>query len=357
MAVRRDTRRRLEQWLKNPACEANVISAVAGVEMSRVAEQEGGRPTMGQSPFAIARGVTFESGLLRDGGQRLREALRAVGLSVPSGLPVVDLRLRMNGGPVADQDTACRKTREWLETAATDPDECSSIVASATLRVPGQPIMLPDGIFAIDALLLQEPGSDQPVTPDDRWVLRIGEVKSYPDRGGYTDSGDLASARAQAGAYRYALQLCLDDLGLQDRLRVSNWGFLVLSRPGANEPSVRPQEDLRYQSKRAERGFAKLREAARALEPFDTQDDEAGLDAVLAASTEYSPSCVAFCDRAALCRKRAESDGEPIVLGDDVARLLGPINLHRATELLKGATPHGQLEAMFVDRAAGDAGA
>lgn len=32
----RDTRQRLEQWVKNPQCEANTVSAVKGISMSRV---------------------------------------------------------------------------------------------------------------------------------------------------------------------------------------------------------------------------------------------------------------------------------------------------------------------------------
>ena len=29
----------------------------------------------------------------------------------------------------------------------------------------------------------------------------VGEIKTYPDRGGHTDGGELAQARAQAGVY------------------------------------------------------------------------------------------------------------------------------------------------------------
>jgi hypothetical protein len=39
-------------------------------------------------------------------------------------------------------------------------------------------------------------------------------------------------------------------------------GFLVLTRPGSNVPSVRAHEDLHFQAERAERAFERLREAA-----------------------------------------------------------------------------------------------
>lgn len=49
----RDTRRRFEQWAHNPGCQANALSAVHNIPMVDVVKHEGGRPTMGQSPFAI----------------------------------------------------------------------------------------------------------------------------------------------------------------------------------------------------------------------------------------------------------------------------------------------------------------
>src|SRR4051812_2567596 len=64
--LRRDTRRRFEQWARNPHCQANALSAVHNVAMADVAKHEGHKPTMGQSPFAIQRGQTFERSLFRD---------------------------------------------------------------------------------------------------------------------------------------------------------------------------------------------------------------------------------------------------------------------------------------------------
>ena len=74
-AESRDTRRRFEQWVQNPLCEANTVSAVHGIRMEDVVRSEGGKPTMGQSPFAIARGQNFERGLFRHDGASLVEAL------------------------------------------------------------------------------------------------------------------------------------------------------------------------------------------------------------------------------------------------------------------------------------------
>jgi len=69
--TRRDTRLRFEQWANNTKCDANVLSAVHGVPMATVARAEGLTPSMGQSPFALARGLMFEGRLFRNGAERL----------------------------------------------------------------------------------------------------------------------------------------------------------------------------------------------------------------------------------------------------------------------------------------------
>src|SRR3990170_3023674 len=96
---RRDTRLRLEQWARNPLCEANAISAVHGVPMAEVAKREGTRPTMGQSPFAIARGQTFERSLFRDGARRIREALVKAGVLPQTAQGFRDFRQQSSGQP------------------------------------------------------------------------------------------------------------------------------------------------------------------------------------------------------------------------------------------------------------------
>ncbi len=117
--------------------------------------------------------------------------------------------------------------------------------------------MLPEALLVLDALVVRH--DDAPPT------LMVGEIKTYPDRGGYTDPTELATARAQAGVYVHGLDLVLDELDLASAFKVAREGFLVLSRPGFNQPSIRAGEDLRYQAERAKRGFQRLRDAAAQL--------------------------------------------------------------------------------------------
>ncbi len=335
---KRDTRRRFEQWARNPACEANTLSAVHGIPMAEVAKREGLTPTMGQSPFAIARGQTFERGLFREQGKNLREALEKAGVIPEGSTGFVDLRMRNIGGRMRDLDAARSTTTDLLKKIALGaPSDQPSIIASPTLLIPAG-VMLPEALLVIDvAAVTYSPAGA---------LITVGEIKTYPDRGGHTDPAELATARAQAGVYVHALRMVLAQLGLQDRIKVSDKGFLVLSRPGFNQPSVRAGEDLKYQAWRAERGFQQLEAAAHKLAPLVGEDrvDPGRLEAVRRSSTAYTETCVSFCDLAPLCFDNALAHSDPIVLGEDVARFLGTTDLGRAMDLMDGARPASPAE-------------
>ncbi|MFM8946743.1 MAG: hypothetical protein ACKOJC_08575, partial [Actinomycetota bacterium] len=274
---RRDTRRRFEQWVRNTGCEANLVSAVHNIKMGKVARVENPKaPREGQSVFALARGRTFEAGLVKDGGARLIEALQRHDVFASTTPGFLDLRTTANGGALADLDTAIARTEAFLldlarhisRDADTSRDGDSSrfegVVSSATVRIP-KGVMLPEATLIIDAITI--------TWNEGRPVISVGEIKTYSDRGGHTSRGDLAVARAQMGLYVHALQLVAETLGVHDRIVIADRGFLVLTFPGSNVPSVRIGEDLRYQVERARRGFDLLEKSAAAL-PDLFGDDE-----------------------------------------------------------------------------------
>jgi hypothetical protein len=297
--------------------------------MADVARRDGGVPTMGQSPFAIARGQAFERSLYRTGGRAMYQALRDAAVVPDTASGLADFRLRLNGGRLHRLDEALSQTAELFKDVVAGGERFGRpwLVAGATVRVPGG-VMLPEAILVLDALVID-------------WArtlprLIVGEIKTYPDRAGYTDSKELATARAQAGVYVHGLRLVVAELGLSDALDVATQGFLILTRPGFNRPSVRAGEDLRFQSERARRGFALLRDAAEGL---PKGSGRAGIDEIRGAEINYSETCVAFCDRASVCREKALKAGSGAVLGDDVSRFLGSVGLQRAVELMEGAKP------------------
>lgn len=349
--MRRDVRRRLNQFVANPNCEANVRSSVHDIPMLSIAKHEGFEPKVGQSPFAIVRGLVFERSLFEDDAAVLGRSLIRSGVLPASAGGFLDMRLKQISGPMANLIEARDTFYDFLEKIS-DLDnkeraEIPSIVAAPALQIPGRSI-LPDGLFALDLLTVHPAPTPQPIT------LQIGEIKVYPDRGGYTDSDELAQARAQSGVYLYGLRLAINKLGLEKSITVSDRGFLVLTYPGTNLPSVRANEDLKWQAARAEVSFNKLRAAAAQELPLDDlksdQLSQTRLDYIQHAQIHYHESCWQFCERAERCHQNSLEAGDPQVLGDAVARLLGPIKLQRALDLLKGAAAGNDAERDFILR-------
>ena len=68
------------------------------------------------------------------------------------------------------------------------------------------------------------------------------------------------------------------------------------------------------------------------------------------AETEYSEACLRFCDRASQCHAAALEEGNPAVLGDEVRRFLGDVDLGRAVALLDGGGPRTAGEKDLVRR-------
>ena len=338
--ARRNTRARFEQWAKNPTCDANTLSAVHNVRMDQAAREVGLAPTFGQSPFAIARGNRFEAGLFVEDAARLRSALERKQCLPEGSNGFLDLRLRLNGGAhVRSVDEAIRLTEGWLRAVSAGGTKVASIVAAPMIRIP-RGVILPEALLIIDVVTVLPSGGG-------RTRITVGEVKVFPDRGGHTDPQQLASARAQAGLYRHAFELTVSSMGLAERVEVAADGFLVFTWPGSNSPSVRAGEDLTYQAIRAERGFHRLEAVALSVvrdEDFSA-DNPSLIRRLLEAETDYSESCLSFCDLAPRCHQHAVEADEPVILGSEVARVLGDTTLTRAIELLNGAEPEGSREA------------
>ena len=330
----KDTRRRFEQWARNPKCQANAVSAILNVPMRKVAEIEGANPTFGQSPFALARGQRFEFYAFKDDAKRLREQLERASVLPTGSAGLADFRLRRTGGPCANIDAARVQTEDWLRAIASGKAD-QTIAAGATISIPGG-VMLPTATLCVDALAVRRLGETV--------ELVVGEVKVYPDRNGFTDATQLATSRAQAGMYVHGLRLVLKQFAVDSRVRVSDQGFLVLSRAGTNFLSVRAREDFGGQARRDEEGLAALSACAGTLSLSNTSPDLA-LPVIQKASTAYCEDCLSFCERVDVCRKRAEESADGAILGDAVNRYLGGTSLERVNELLRGATPSDEHEA------------
>jgi hypothetical protein len=174
--------------------------------MVEVATREGLTPNMGQSKFALQRGQRFERQLLRNGAELLRTELEKAGVLRPGSKGFADLRIREVGGSCLTLDEARERTMKLLGALAKNGmvGKMPSLVAGGTICVPGR-AMLPEAILVLDALVVRQRNG----VPE----LVVGEIKTYPDRGGYTDCIELAMARAQSGVYVHGLTEVLGENG------------------------------------------------------------------------------------------------------------------------------------------------
>jgi hypothetical protein len=258
---------------------------------------------------------------------------------------IVDLRLTRSGGPSAETlDDARDAFARWIANAAAEPQTPHVFIAPA-IDAPARDV-LGEGILAPD-IIVAHPCSNG------RWELEIGEVKVYPDRGGHTDTNDLAATRSQAGLYLLALEGALAMWGVSD-VTARERGFLVLSWAGSNTPSVRSGESLAFRARAAARGIERLRQAAAALSPVTAgaKDRAKGLAVIAAAATEYREACVSFCPRAGLCHRRACDAQAPTSLGDAAETALRGVDLSRAFALASGDPPANDREAVIVEQLA-----
>ena len=343
--ARRETRRRFEQWARNPECHSNIVSAVHNVKMGAAARKENPNvPREGQSIFALLRGRTFESRLIKEDAAVLLESLQRSEVIASTSTDFEDHRIKLNDGPLDGLDEAIETGTKFLVDVA-NGRSFNGAVSSFTVRIP-KGIMLPEAILIIDVLSVE--------THLDIPTISVGEIKTYADQGGHTSRSDLATARAQMGLYAHALEVTIESLGLTGKISVSNFGFLVLTYPGSNRPSVRGKEDLRYQRERSKRGFDLMEEAAHLMngEYGAGDDDEEAtlLDLVLNATTSFQDSCIAFCERAETCYQRALDANEGVALGDDVERFLNGIPIDHAESLLKGTKPKTAAEHDLLAR-------
>ena len=198
--ARRNTRGRFEQWVKNPQCEANTLSAILNVKLADVALSLGYQPEYGQSPFAITRGLQFEGWLFKDEARVIRESMEKVGILEENSSGFLDLRLTMNGGAsIKSVDAAQEKSHQLLSRLSDDKDfNPPTIIAGLMLKIP-KGVMLPEATLIIDVASIQQ--------VEGEWVIRVGEIKVFPDRGGHTDANEISIARAQAGVHSRLPQL------------------------------------------------------------------------------------------------------------------------------------------------------
>ncbi|MFD9689798.1 hypothetical protein ACFWXO_29030 [Kitasatospora sp. NPDC059088] len=337
--------RSLAALAANPGCHRRAVLDAAGVDKSVLAARLGRPAPFGQSPFAIARGLVFESRLKADDHAALLEPLRAhLGVPADDRTPLLVPDLLHRSGPAVRAD----RTAEALARAAADPD------AWTLLDHP--------------MLRLAVAGSTAYLEPDALVVhggrCTVVEIKSFPVLDGSADPAKVGAAARQAAVYVLALQHAAaaaaglplaDDPYTEQRLPGSprTTVLLVCPKDFGNRPTA-VAVDVRRELATTRRQLSRMTGIGRLLEAlppgtdFDLAADQDGAPArsteQLTASVEavpaaYSPDCLSTCELGFHCRARARRDDRVEQLGRGVRGELG--DLRTVTEALAAAAGAG----------------
>lgn len=345
-----NTRVRFEQWAKNPTCEANTVSAVLNVPLGKVAEKLGFEDKKELPPFAIARGLTFEKYLFEENAAKLvKSMVYQKMLREDEELEFLDLRHQGNlQGRSRSADRSLELSSQFLEDLVSGKASMKTKLVSGLVIKLAKGVMLPEAKLILDCLVAKWVEEEN----HSYWQLKVGEIKIFPDRGGYTDPNQIASARAQAGVYKHALDQWVLENKVQKSFLIDEKGFLVFTWPGSNFPVVRPNEDLRGQAERARAGFDRMDHIGSQVINAKLGDyrPEEYLDWVAHSKTNFREACWEFCDLAQRCQDQALSDGRGIFLGSDTSKVLGTVSMNRTLELVNGAQPNSEFEESLVSQ-------
>ncbi|MGW4896361.1 hypothetical protein ACWEQL_29530 [Kitasatospora sp. NPDC004240] len=323
--------RSLAALAANPGCHRRAVLDAAGVDKSALAGRLGRPAPFGQSPFAIARGVIFESRLKEDDYAALLEPLRrSLGLPADGAVPLAVPDLLRRSGP--------------------------AVRAERTLAALAEAVAAPETWTLLDhpMLRLDVAGSSAYLEPDAVVVHQgrctVVEIKSFPVLDGSADPAKVGAAARQAAVYVLALQEAAAALAGREaeadpyteqrlpgspRLSV----LLVCPKDFGNRPTA-VAVDVRRELATTRRQLSRMTGIGRLLEAlppgasFDLAPDEAGVPtrpaeelaaAVEAVPAAYSPDCLSTCELGFHCRARARCDDRVEQLGRGARGELGSI--------------------------------
>lgn len=319
--------RALAALAANPGCRRRALLDAAGVDKRALASRLGQPAPFGQSKFAIARGTSFEARVKADGHAELRKLLGdRLGLAAPGDLVAAELTA---AGPAGRAE----RTRQALADAAAAGQWALLDHPLLCLAVAGSTVRLePDAVVA---------------SPDGQWT--VIEIKSFPILDGSADPEKVGAAARQAAVYVLALHELAVELG---HGAPQHTVLLVCPRNFSNLPTA-AAVDVRKQLAATRRQLARLTHIEEIVAElplgttFDlrladdgktpTRPPEDLAKAVAAVPATYAPECLAACELAFHCRKRARELGSVAMLGREVRGELGA--LRTVDEVLAAAYP------------------
>ena len=341
-------RRRLEQLIGNPDCSTNTASALLQIPLSVIAKARGAEAGPGQSPFAFEQGILFERRILatrkKDGLIPLQVELQKHGL-LTEGRDYEQIDFRTNGYERSFDDS-----RAFLDRLKEESNKGLQFLGSG-FRFIADEIPPGGGDVEIDLILLSYSESDK------KWILRIGEIKTYPDRAGLTDPMQLATARAQAGLYRRLFMSWLGRIKLNSIIDIDEKGFLVFMNVRSAWPSVLPNESLLEQDERADKAVALFNQKYNSEEwsqwrEANVTSEERLNQLVNHATTHYTQGCWGFCPVVTVCFGKLIAADDPLILGSETKEILGDRTIEYVQKLISGEIEPTPADAEILEKLA-----
>lgn len=328
--------RGIERVARNPDCLRLRVLTIAGFTPASAAKILGVQPNEGQSPFALAMGIRFEKHMLQNGAANLFSLYRDKHLLSKQEAKIIAVDDLAPGPSLASLRRREQETRRLLQAKNRGDPKAPNLILKPRLLVDlvGVPHAIePDFLVAADADLF----------------YRVGELKSYPDRGGKTDPADIRSACRQAAVGVVGLRHTLDKLGVGNPSAIAlPKADLVLRVTGLFMPSLSSMS-IEGEVDSVERAIGEATTNLDRLEAMLPSDASLEDPAIIAqVPNNYRPSCKEHCAMWQYCRAQAIDQRHPVILGDQAAERLAPAgSIDRALELMRGAAPRNVAEAVL----------
>ncbi len=316
--------RGIERVARNPGCLRLWALTMAGVKPATAAKILGGEDNEGQSPFALALGQRFDKHLLDHSAANLFALYREKGILNDTEAKIVDINNFAPGTTAADLAKRQAETRRALLSKLRGEATAPNLIIKPRLVVNlvGIPHPIePDYLVAGDADPFYE----------------VGELKSYPDRGGKTDEADIRGACRQAAVGVVALRQFLALHTHYPENLASARAHIILKVTGLFLASLN-RMDIVGEVDSVLRALAdapaNLDELEAMLPAAGTLDNPHVLSAI---PHHYRSSCKEHCALFERCRAQARAESQPAVLGDFAKeKLLAAGSVNRAIELMTG---------------------
>ena len=329
--------RGIERVARNPDCLRLRALTIAGFTPASAAKILGVPPNEGQSPFALAMGQRFERRMLENGAANLFTLYRDKNLLAAHEAKIIAVDdLAPGSSPKALRQRE-QETRRLLQAKYQGDPKGPNLILKPRLHVSlvGVPHAIePDFLVAADT----DP------------FYRVGELKSYPNRGGKTDPADIRSACRQVAVGVVSLRQTLQTFGVNNPSAVAlPRADLVLRVTGLFMPTLSCMA-IEGEVDSIERAIGEAPtnlEDLEAMLPSDASLDDASVIAQV--PNNYRPSCKEHCAMWQHCRAQALEQHHPVILGDRAAETLAPAgSIDRALELMRGAPPRNAAEATLA---------